>query len=1163
MKQLNYFLLAAGIFFLAPSMQVKAQDTTWVQTYTFDSLWTRRAKFYFPTADESYRKILMFFNIKCYPDKSGDGNYACGEWDYIYFNSIYDHRGKLDSTLMQQRYFTVDGRSNVDTLHYQPQAQYDIYRSFLYNTVIDNLSSSNSYTLGGSGVAMPHPFNLAAGHERSQFIWKAGELNTAGLTAGNITGIRLNFQNSTAVLNNVVIRMKQLPADGFTVPAMENDTLQTVYNYHRTITTAGMNNFQFSNAFVWNGTSNILVDISFENNAAAAANPLLGETTTASSGLFSTVTDYAMGSYGTTGGNIRFPASLNMFAGTAPRTYDLWMNVDSFIAPEGTLFSAGLRGTNSADFTMRTTSPDNNYRLNLWGTNDASFSGPNTKKVWKHLTVTYANDTFKFYMNGSQVYLKRRIGLNTATAGDFFMGESREGGYYYLGQFSHLRIWDKALSAADIRNWVGQDITAAHPEYSHLKADYRINTGIIDSVHDQSSSLQASGAVNGNLWWKRIKAKDSYYGAQKLSWRPQIVFERNTYTSHRDSVPVSDTVYNQPTFVRFYENPDGSYVINDNDPANPGLITKKRHVWTHAYTYVYQNGALVDSIPNALDSMFVNRTKTWYSNTVKYEIGRSISPYGKQLDLGGGRTRIHDVTDYYSLLQDTVDLEVGGTQEIQDVKFAFIKGDPPAVVNRIDQPWGKGWNQYRYAALAADTALRPLSIPLDASTDQVKFRSYITGHGGAENSGPGFPNGCCEFMYNDHFYKANGQVIHPFRIQRVDCGLNPIYPQGGTWVYDREGWCPGDIITGHDYNVSAYASGGSINLDYAISPIPAGNANTGNGVYDVGLQVIEYKTPGRNNDAELYDILKPSDAFALSRINPICHTPQVIIRNAGKNPLTSAVIKYKVSGGTEETLNWTGNLKFLDTAKVDLPVSGLPFWSGDQSNRFIARIAGANGGTDEYAGNDEATAAFNIPDILPNDKVVIKFATNASPQENTLRIRNSQGNVVLERSGLAANTTYLDTLTLPWDCYTLVLDDAGNDGLSWWANPGQGQGSLSLVDGRTGTQLKSFNADFGVQVFYAFTVVFGLSVPEIDLNKDVLVYPNPNNGSFTVQMQGFNGKVDLELSNAVGQKVWGRQVSCLGSMTKVPCETRLPAGIYLMRMSSGGASVVKKIVIER
>lgn len=1163
MKKRYLILLLIGLFFAMPPVKVSAQDTTWVQTFSFDSLWTRRAKFYFPTANTDYRKILMYFNIKCYPDKSGDGNYACGEWDYIYFNSIYDHRGQLDSTMKSGRYFTVSGQGNVDTLRYSANPQFDINRYYIYNTVIDNTTSTNSYTVGAATTAQAHPFNLAAGRERGQFIWKASELSAAGLTAGNITGVKLNFQNNAAILNNVVIRLRQISTDSFNVTALNNDSLKTVYNYNKIITTSGLNSFQFNTPFVWNGTSNILVDFSFENAGTATSNLLMGDNQSYASGIFSSTTNYAMGSSGSTGGNIRFPQALNMFAGTAPRTYDMWINVDSFIAPEGTLFSAGLRGTASADFTFRTTSPDNNYRLNLWGTNDATFSGPNTKKVWKHLAVTYANDTFRFYVNGAQVYLKRRTGLATATGGDFFMGESREGGYFYLGKFSHLRIWDKALSSMDIANWVGQDITASHPEYSHLKADYRINTGTVNNVQDQSPAAQPAGLISGNLWWKKVKARDIYYNAQKLNWRPQIVFQRDVYTSHVDSMQVNDTVYNAPALVKMYGNPGGNYIINDNDPANPALSTSNFSAWTNKYTYIYNaNGVKIDSIANTLNLMMVNHDIIWYSNTVKYEIGRSISPYGSGLNLGAGRTRVYDLTDYYSILQDTVDLEVGGTQEIQDVRFAFIKGEPAAEVNRILQPWGKGWDQYRYSAIASDAVLAPKTISLLPNTNQVKFRSYISGHGGAENSGPNYPNGCCEFMYNDHFYKSNGQTIYPFRIQRSDCGLNPIYPQGGTWVYDREGWCPGDIIVGNDFNASSSISGGQINLDYNIAPIPSGGGNVGNGVYDVSLQVIEYKTPGRGNDAELYDILKPSDAFAVSRVNPICHTPQVTIRNSGKNPLTAAVIKYKVSGGQEETLNWTGNLKFLETEKVNLPIASPNFWAGDQTNKFIVRIAGANGGADEYAGNDMATSSFNIPDILPTDQIIVKFKTNSAPTENTLRIKNELGTTILEKTGLSANTTYSDTLNLPSACYTLTLDDDGNNGLSWWAAPNQGSGSLSIVNATTGATIKTFEPDFGAQIFYAFTVRFGLTINEAHFDNFVSVFPNPNHGDFSVQMQGFNGTVDMELTNMVGQTLMKDQMSCMGSKVKKDFSTKLPAGVYFLRMSSGDTKSVKKIVIK-
>jgi hypothetical protein len=1162
MKKFNLLMMLTGLLFLAPLFEAAAQDTTWVQTYTFDSLWTRRAKFFFPTANENYRKILMYFNIKCYPDKSGDGNYACGEWDYIYFNSIYDHRGLLDSTAKKGRYFTVEGMSNVDTLRYNPQPQYDINRYYLYNTVIDNILTSNSYTIGTATTAMPHPFNLAAGNERSQFIWKASELSAAGLTAGPISGIKLNFQGNSAMINNLRIRIKQVPVDSFDVRAMADDTLSTCYFFNKVITASGWNNFQFSQPFTWNGTSNLLIDFSYDNNAPGLANLLMGSNTTYPSGLFSTTGNYSISAFQNMGGNVQFDKALNMFSGNSPRTYELWVKVDSFLSGWGAIFSAGSLWSNNKDFSFITTSPNNNYKFNFWGSNDFTFSGPNMKSVWKHLAVTFGNDTIRIYLNGQMLQQRRRLNVNTPTDRDFFLGQWGDNGGNLLGKFSHLRLWDKVLTQSELKAWIGQDVTPSHPQYAHLKGDYRLNGGSGLSVLDFSPAAQPDGHLHGNLWWRPVKPADYYYNAQKLNWRPQIQLERNTYNSHIDSVLVNDTIYNQPAIVNFYGNPDGNYVINDNDPANPALLTNTRHVWVHKYTYIYRNGLVTDSIPNTLDSAFYNHDLNWYSNTVKYEIGRSISPYGINLNLGNGRTRVYDLTDYYSLLQDTVDLEVGGTQEVQDVKFAFIKGDPPAEVNRILQPWGKGWSQYKYSAIASDAALAPQTINLASGTDQVKFRAYISGHGGAENSGPSYPNGCCEFMYNDHYFKSNGNTIYPFRIQRSDCGLNPIYPQGGTWVYDREGWCPGDIIIGHDYNATAAISGGQINLDYQIAPIPAGGGNVGNGVYDVGLQVIEYKAPGRNNDAELYDIIKPSDAFTLSRLNPICHTPQVVIRNSGKNALTSAVIRYKVSGGTEETVNWTGNLKFLDTALVNLPTGSMSFWNGDQSNRFIAWIAEANGGADEYAGNDTAKSSYHMPDILTTSWVVFRLQTNARPQDNTLRVKNSDGTTVLTRSGLSANTVYADTLNLPIGCYTVVLDDDGNDGLSWWANTAQGAGTFAINNAANGTALKSFNPDFGAQVFYTFSVTSLTDVPKIDLDKNAQVSPNPNNGSFTVQLQGFNGKVDMELTNVVGQSLWQQQMSCMGSMVKQKFTTRLPAGVYLLRLSSGDASTVQKLVIQ-
>jgi len=70
-------LLIAGT--LLVSAFANAQDTTWVQTFTFDSITSRRANFEFPQElnDKRFEKVLMYYKLKCSPLTNWD-NYDFG-----------------------------------------------------------------------------------------------------------------------------------------------------------------------------------------------------------------------------------------------------------------------------------------------------------------------------------------------------------------------------------------------------------------------------------------------------------------------------------------------------------------------------------------------------------------------------------------------------------------------------------------------------------------------------------------------------------------------------------------------------------------------------------------------------------------------------------------------------------------------------------------------------------------------------------------------------------------------------------------------------------------------------------------------------------------------------------------------------------------------------
>jgi hypothetical protein len=54
---------------------------------------------------------------------------------------------------------------------------------------------------------------------------------------------------------------------------------------------------------------------------------------------------------------------------------------------------------------------------------------------------------------------------------------------------------------------------------------------------------------------------------------------------------------------------------------------------------------------------------------------------------------------------------------------------------------------------------------------------------------------------------------------RTDCAANPCSPRGGTWQYNRAGWCPGQSVIPWDNDITANVIAGQlITLDYNIEP---------------------------------------------------------------------------------------------------------------------------------------------------------------------------------------------------------------------------------------------------------------------------------------------------------------------------------------------------------
>ncbi len=171
--------------FLLPLGFTFSQDTTWVQTFTFDSITTRRANFTFPQElnDKRFEKVLMYYKLKCSPLTTWD-QYNCGEWDYLTYTRVFDHTGEYDSV-------QVNGNKYLANLQSPPTIVYDPLTAVYSDTYVRNEHNRSAATLTNSLVNIANgtsafPFDVTNHGGRFQMLLSASELTAAGIVAGDL-----------------------------------------------------------------------------------------------------------------------------------------------------------------------------------------------------------------------------------------------------------------------------------------------------------------------------------------------------------------------------------------------------------------------------------------------------------------------------------------------------------------------------------------------------------------------------------------------------------------------------------------------------------------------------------------------------------------------------------------------------------------------------------------------------------------------------------------------------------------------------------------------------------------------------------------------------------------------------------------------------------------
>jgi hypothetical protein len=533
------------------------------------------------------------------------------------------------------------------------------------------------------------------------------------------------------------------------------------------------------------------------------------------------------------------------------------------------------------------------------------------------------------------------------------------------------------------------------------------------------------------------------------------------------------------------------------------------------------------------------------------ELGRLITPYARSARMGTNWKGVYmyDVTDLYPVLKNSATVRVhysgysGGFTA--NVKFAFIEGTPPRNVVGIQRVW-KGSYNYGHGSMPINTALGNVSFTAPAGTVTAENKFTVTGHG-ADNQG------CSEFCPNKYTMNLNNAFLVEQDFWRSNCGFNNYYPQNGTWIYDRGGWCPGDKV-GDFHHV---LPGVTANSNYTLNvTFPPHTSSGGSGAsYTIESAVFYYGALNKTLDASLDDIIAPTDFEGHFRQNPFVGNPIIRVKNTGSTAITSLKIQYGVGSGFMPDHTWTGTIAPFEEKDITLPEP----WSlrtATGINTFTAKILEVNGGADNDATNNQLTSTFKAAPKWPVTLWIYMKTNNdinsAGFSENNWTIYDLNNNIVAQRTNNAPNTIYADTFLLGPATYRLVVSDEGCDGMNWWANPGGGTGLFYLRQMINSIPLPLtgyYNGDFGCGFTQYFTTDWTTGVETVTANTPATIeaYPNPASNIVTVTILGA-GTIsgDLQVIDALGRVV----------LTQ-PCNSGSEQ-INIAKLANGAYSVVYK-----
>ena len=308
--------------------------------------------------------------------------------------------------------------------------------------------------------------------------------------------------------------------------------------------------------------------------------------------------------------------------------------VSGWVKPKANTDHGGLMGFRNnvnADLYLLQLQNTNNVEARFRNSTGANFDIVSVNfldlDVWQHIAFTYDGGWLRLYKNGLITDSTAANGTMTQTTEPFKLGtlDWQTTGFYMNGNLDEIRLWDVALSAFEIKNWMCKELDSTHINYPSLMGYWNLNDGTGTVATDLSGNGNHGNLINTPAW---VASSSTVVNTVTLCYGDSITVGTNTYnaTGTYTDVFATSSLCDSTVITKLTVGPlilwQQAFTICDSDSITVGSSTYNTS-GNYTDTLTASNGCdstvytnlTVNASNHTYDTISACNSYTWNGNT--------------------------------------------------------------------------------------------------------------------------------------------------------------------------------------------------------------------------------------------------------------------------------------------------------------------------------------------------------------------------------------------------------------------------------------------------------------------------------------------------------------------------------------------------------------------